>query len=128
MWRRYPYIERERLKQIKCPTLIIAGDRDFIPQQQTIHIQQLIPGVQLMIVPGAGHGTFRDRPELMNLALIEFLDAPGKSPSGLIGARRGALRERDAGAAREDSLDGERHPSTPSLRFRTFEAKRVTVG
>jgi pimeloyl-ACP methyl ester carboxylesterase len=29
-----------------------------------------------MIVPGTGHGTFRQRPELMNLELLEFLDAP----------------------------------------------------
>lgn len=76
MWRSYPYVERSRLKEIRCPTLIVAGDRDFIPQEQTIHIAQAIPGAQLMIVPGTGHGTFRQRPELMNLALLEFLDAP----------------------------------------------------
>lgn len=76
MWRSYPYLERSRLKEIRCPTLIVAGDQDFIPQAQTLHIAKEIPGAQLMIVPGAGHGTFRQRPALMNLALLEFLDAP----------------------------------------------------
>jgi len=76
MWRTYPYFDRSRLKEIRCPTMIVAGDRDFTPQVQTIHISQEIPGAQLMIVPGTGHGTFRQRPELMNLAVLEFLDAP----------------------------------------------------
>jgi pimeloyl-ACP methyl ester carboxylesterase len=76
MWRRYPYVERARLKEIRCPTLIIAGDRDFIPQEQAMRLAQAIPGAQLMIVPGTGHGTFLQRPELMNLELLEFLDAP----------------------------------------------------
>lgn len=76
MWRRYPYVERSRLKEIRCPTLIIAGDRDFIPQEQAMRLAQAISGAQLMIVPGTGHGTFRQRPELMNLELLEFLDAP----------------------------------------------------
>ena len=78
MWHSYPYLERARLAQIRCPVLIIAGDHDFTPQQQTIHIAQAIPGAQLMIVPGAGHDTFRARAELVNLALLEFLDAPAK--------------------------------------------------
>jgi len=39
------------------------------------HIAQAIPGAQLMIVPGAGHGTFMQRPELMNLAVLQFLDS-----------------------------------------------------
>jgi pimeloyl-ACP methyl ester carboxylesterase len=76
MWGKYPYFDRSRLKEIRCPTMIVAGNRDFTPQVQTIHISREIPGAQLMIVPGTGHGTFRQRPELMNLAVLEFLDAP----------------------------------------------------
>jgi pimeloyl-ACP methyl ester carboxylesterase len=45
---------------------------DFIPQEQAMRLAQAIPGAQLMIVPGTGHGTFLQRPELMNLALLEF--------------------------------------------------------
>jgi len=39
------------------------------------HIAHAIPGAQLMVVPGAGHGTFMQRPELMNLAVLQFLDS-----------------------------------------------------
>jgi len=30
----------------------------------------------LFIVPGAGHGTFSGRAELVNLAIKQFLDSP----------------------------------------------------
>lgn len=78
MWRRYPYVERSRLAQIHCPTLIIMGDRDFYSVEVAHHIAKDIPGAQLLIVPGSGHATFRTRPELVNLAVIEFLEAPLK--------------------------------------------------
>ncbi len=54
---------------------IILGDHDFFPVEVGQHIAQAIPGAQLMIVPGAGHGTFMQRPELMNLAVLQFLDS-----------------------------------------------------
>jgi pimeloyl-ACP methyl ester carboxylesterase len=37
-----------------------------------------IPGAQLMVVPGAGHGTFLDRPEMVNLAMLELVEAPSR--------------------------------------------------
>ena len=78
MWRKYPYVERSRLAEIRCPTLIIVGDRDFFPVEVAEHIRQAISGAQLMVVPGTGHGTFRERPQLVDLAVLEFLDAPEK--------------------------------------------------
>jgi pimeloyl-ACP methyl ester carboxylesterase len=76
MWGKYPYVERSKLAGIHCPTLIIVGDHDFFPVEAALHIAQAIPGAQLMVVPGAGHGTFMSKPALMNLAVLEFLDAP----------------------------------------------------
>jgi hypothetical protein len=32
--------------------------------------------VQLFVVPGTWHGTFQTRPELINIAVSEFLDQP----------------------------------------------------
>ncbi len=81
MWRKYPYVERSKLASIGCPTLIMVGDHDFFPVEVADHIAKAIPGAQLMVVPGAGHGTFRDNPELVHLAVLQFLDAPA-------GARR----------------------------------------
>jgi pimeloyl-ACP methyl ester carboxylesterase len=75
MWRKYPYVERSKLAGIRCSTLIILGDHDFFPVEVGQHIAHAIPGAQLMVVPGAGHGTFKERPELMNLAVLQFLDS-----------------------------------------------------
>ena len=75
MWRKYPYVERSKLAGIRCSTLIILGDHDFFPVEVGQHIAHAIPGAQLMVVPGAGHGTFNERPELMNLAVLRFLDS-----------------------------------------------------
>lgn len=74
------HVERSRLAIIRCPALIIMGDHDFYPVEVALHIAQAIPGAQLMIVPDTGHGTFMGRPELMNLAVLEFLDSESSSP------------------------------------------------
>jgi pimeloyl-ACP methyl ester carboxylesterase len=75
MWHRYPYVDRAKLATIQCPTLIIVGDHDFFPVGVALHISQAIPGAQLMVVPGTGHGTFLSSPDLVNLAVVRFLDA-----------------------------------------------------
>ena len=58
--------------------LVIADDHDFASVEDTTEIFRGLPNGQLLIVPAAGHGTFRDRPALMNLAVREFLEAASK--------------------------------------------------
>jgi pimeloyl-ACP methyl ester carboxylesterase len=57
MWLQPVVIEPADLKKISIPVLVMAGDRDFTS-----------------IVPASNHGTFNKRPELVNLAIREFLD------------------------------------------------------
>ena len=76
MWHKYPYLDRRKLSAIRCPTMIVVGDHDFFPVEVALHIVRDIPGAQLMVVPGSGHGTFLAKPALMNLAVLQFLDAP----------------------------------------------------
>jgi pimeloyl-ACP methyl ester carboxylesterase len=64
------------LKKIQAPVLVVAGDRDFTSIEETTEIFRGLPHGQLFLVPGTGHGTFRSRPELVNLAVSEFLDQP----------------------------------------------------
>jgi len=45
--------------------------------EETVEIFRSLPHGQLMIVPRRGHGTLRVRPELLNLAIPEFLDPAG---------------------------------------------------
>jgi pimeloyl-ACP methyl ester carboxylesterase len=64
------------LAAIQAPVLVIAGDRDFSSIEETAELYRGLRKAQLFIVPGSGHGTFSDRPELVNLAIRQFLDAP----------------------------------------------------
>lgn len=52
-----PHIPLSALKEIKCPSLIICGDRDLIPVEHTTLIYQNIPNAYLWVVPHSGHGT-----------------------------------------------------------------------
>jgi pimeloyl-ACP methyl ester carboxylesterase len=69
-------IEPADLKKISIPVLVMAGDHDGVSVEETAEIFRDLPNGQLMIVPASNHGTFRQRPELVNLAIREFLDAP----------------------------------------------------
>ena len=66
-------VEQE-LVNIKCPALIIVGDQDVatVPDKAKF-IHSKIPQSKLVIIPGAGHSSSVEEPELVNKALDEFL-------------------------------------------------------
>lgn len=76
LWLTPVVIDGEELKKIAVPVLVIAGDRDFSSIEETAEIYRAVPRGQLLILPGTGHGTFIQRPELINLAVRAFLEAP----------------------------------------------------
>jgi pimeloyl-ACP methyl ester carboxylesterase len=76
MWIQPVVIEPADLKKISAPVLVMAGDHDFTSLEETIEIYRGLPNGQLIILPGTGHGTVQQRPELVNLAIREFLDQP----------------------------------------------------
>ena len=78
LWMTPVVIDPASLKNIRIPVLVIAGDHDFTSIEETAEIFRGLPGGQLLIVPAASHGTFRDRPALMTLAVREFFDAAPK--------------------------------------------------
>lgn len=78
MWIEPVVIEPADLKKIQAPVLVMAGDNDFTSLEETIEIYRDLPHAQLMIVPGCNHGTFRNRPGLVNFAVREFLDPPAR--------------------------------------------------
>jgi pimeloyl-ACP methyl ester carboxylesterase len=47
---------RHRLKDIKCPTLIVAGETDTaVPLHHARMLSQGIPNAKLFVIPSAGH-------------------------------------------------------------------------
>ncbi|MBI2493398.1 MAG: alpha/beta fold hydrolase [Candidatus Rokubacteria bacterium] len=65
---------RARLREIRCPTLVLAGDRDrTVGRDATEALARGIPGAGFVLVPDSGHATTHDQPDLFNRAVLEFL-------------------------------------------------------
>ena len=69
-------IEASDLKTIQAPVLVMAGDHDFTPIDETLEIYRNLAHGELFILPGTGHGTMTERPDLANLAIRAFLGRP----------------------------------------------------
>jgi len=71
-----PNISEKELKTIKCPVLIMSGDRDVIRLEHSIKIFYNIENSNFFVMPGATHFGSYEKPELFNLVLMEFLNKP----------------------------------------------------
>ncbi len=71
-----PDITEKQLGEIKCPVLIMSGDRDAIRLEHTIKIFYAIPNSNLFIMPGATHFGAYQKPDLFNKVLSDFLNGP----------------------------------------------------
>ena len=59
---------------ISCPTLITVGDQDiFTPLKMSEELHKLIPGSELLILPGTGHAHHWEDLETFNSKTAEFL-------------------------------------------------------
>jgi pimeloyl-ACP methyl ester carboxylesterase len=76
LWGQPVVIDPAELKIIQVPVMVVAGDRDFTTVEENAEIFRNLPHGELFLVPGTGHGTFQNRPDLLNLAVKEFLDRP----------------------------------------------------
>jgi pimeloyl-ACP methyl ester carboxylesterase len=71
-----------RLKNIKCPTLVIAGDNDyFIPTFFSKIIAEHISGAEYREVKSGGHIPFIEKPQETATLVIDFLAKHQKAKS-----------------------------------------------
>jgi pimeloyl-ACP methyl ester carboxylesterase len=101
LWNQPIVIEPAELPRIAAPVLVMAGDHDFTSLEETAEIFKGLPHGQLMVVPGTGHGTFEMRPQLVNLAIVEFLDGPDSD------AHAGRAKQKNT-SPNQESLHGPR--------------------
>lgn len=74
----YEHPLTEDLAGIKCPTLVITGERDvFCPPKASSIIQNGIPGSNLRILPGAGHCAHWEQAATFNRIALDFLTRVG---------------------------------------------------
>ncbi len=73
------HLEAER-GSITVPVLILDGAEDeFITPDQPVRMAELIPGAELVLIPGTGHFAMFARPGLFNQIVLDYL--AGKAPS-----------------------------------------------
>ena len=72
------YDFRERLPEVKVPTLIIWGEKDsIIPVRDADEFERLIEDSRKVVVKDTGHITMAERPETFNDLLVDFLAETG---------------------------------------------------
>ena len=65
---------RDRLPQMRCPTLVLHGTEDqVVPPRFAEQLAGLIPGARLQWIPGTGHLPFLEKPDAWNAAVLGFL-------------------------------------------------------
>jgi 3-oxoadipate enol-lactonase len=66
---------RASLGAIRCPTLVLAGERDRVAAPAVVErMARAIPGAKYEMLAGVGHLANLERPELFDAAVREFLD------------------------------------------------------
>jgi 2-succinyl-6-hydroxy-2,4-cyclohexadiene-1-carboxylate synthase len=63
----------DRLHELRCPVLLIAGELDRRYVAAAHRMADLIPDARVSLVPGAGHAAHMERPELVVELLDEYL-------------------------------------------------------
>lgn len=66
----------DRVHEIELPALIICGESDFMtPVKYSDYLGTKIANSRVVIVPGAGHSVFAEKPEVVNRAIEGFVNA-----------------------------------------------------
>ncbi len=72
------YDFRDRLPEIRQPTLIVWGEKDsIIPVKDAAEFERLIPDSRKVVMKDTGHIPMAERPETFNDLMMEFLAETG---------------------------------------------------
>jgi pimeloyl-ACP methyl ester carboxylesterase len=72
------YDFRDRLSDVKVPTLIVWGERDsIIPTRDADEFERLIDDSRKVVMKDCGHVPMAERPQAFNDVLVDFLNETG---------------------------------------------------
>lgn len=86
-----PDITEQELESIEAPTLIIAGDRDFISNFHTVEIFESLQNGHLAILPNETHFTPVTNPDLFNSLVEKFIKSEFQRADSMEVARQREL-------------------------------------
>jgi pimeloyl-ACP methyl ester carboxylesterase len=74
------YDFRDRLSEVKVPTLIVWGEKDsIIPVRDADEFERLIEDSRKIVMRDTGHIPMAERPQTFNDVLVEFLAETGRA-------------------------------------------------
>ncbi len=73
MWATSPNLTVKDLQKITVPTLVIVGDHYDVSLPHSLQMHEGLSNSQLFVAPGATHYIHREKPELLNGVLHDFL-------------------------------------------------------
>lgn len=76
-WQLASYDLLPKLRSLRIPTLVIAGDHDFIPVEVAEHIARAIPGAQMVTIRDCGHFAYLERAGEVRSAIDAFFRRAG---------------------------------------------------
>lgn len=71
-WEQASYDLMPRLASLRVPTLVLWGDRDFIPREISEHLVDALPEARLVTLDGCGHFAYLECPAAVRTALLDF--------------------------------------------------------
>jgi pimeloyl-ACP methyl ester carboxylesterase len=74
IWEHEPDISKKDLSEIQCPVLVVSGDDDVITLAHTQELYEALALGQLAVLPGTSHGLVKEKPELFNTIMMQFLE------------------------------------------------------
>lgn len=63
-----------RLKQIRCPALVVAGGLDTVGVERAVAVARRVPTVRMLILPERGHAPHREAPARVRKILLDQLE------------------------------------------------------
>jgi pimeloyl-ACP methyl ester carboxylesterase len=80
------YDFRDRLGDIRSPTLVVWGEEDMlVPVQDAQEYERQIPAARRLVFEDTGHMPMVERPRTFNDAVLEFMDEPRREQSDDVG-------------------------------------------
>ena len=75
-WQQPSYDLMPRLASLRMPTLVLWGDRDFIPREISEHLVGSLPQARLVTLEACGHFAYLECPAAVRTALQDFARQP----------------------------------------------------
>ena len=73
MWLAEPTLTLAEIATIAAPVLVMVGDDDVIAHGHTVDLYEALPEGQLAVIPGTSHGVKKEKPEIVNGLILDFL-------------------------------------------------------